>query len=137
MHRPALKSESGFSMVELLIAISILAIGLLGTATMLTTGISSNRFSYRLTVETTIANSILDEILSKDPSDVLFDSTITNVVYDLDTGSAATTRAVQGITYSAIHSVVANTPVLGSATITVTVTGSGKSATLSTIKRAI
>lgn len=137
MFRKALKTEAGFSILELLIAIVILAIGLLGTATMLTSGIGSNRFSYRLTVETSIANSILDEILSKDPSDTIFDTTLSSAVYDLDTASAATTRTVQGISYSATYSVTPSSPVLGSATVTVTVSGGGRTATLSTIKRAI
>lgn len=137
MYRTKLKSESGFSLVELMIAISILAVGLLATATMLTTGMSSNRSSYRQTVETSIANSVLDEILSMSTADALFDATSTNVVYDLDTGSAATTRTVESIAYSATYSITPNVPVLGSATVTVTVTGGGRTATLSTIKRAI
>lgn len=137
MYIPKLKSESGFSLLELMIAITILAIGLLATATMLTTGMSSNRFSYRQTVETSIANSVLDEILSMGSADVLFDATITNVAYDLDTAGAATTRTVEGIAYSATYSIAPNAPVVGSATVTVTVTGGGRTATLSTIKRAI
>jgi len=137
MYRRTLTSESGFSLVELLIAMFILAVGLLATATMLTTGIKSNRFSYRLTVETSIANSVLEEILSKDSSDLLFDTTISNGVYDLDIGSGGSTRTVQAISYSATYSITPNNPVLGSTTVSVTVTGNGRTSTLSTIKRSI
>ncbi|GMR04795.1 MAG: hypothetical protein BMS9Abin23_0703 [Thermodesulfobacteriota bacterium] len=129
--------DKGYTLIELVIAIAILAVGLISTATLVSTGIGSNRFAYRLTVESSLAYSVLDEFLAKDTSDTLFDTNATNAVYDLDTGSTATTRTVQGVTYSAIYSIVTNTPITGAVTISVTVTGGGRTATLSTVKRAI
>ncbi|MBE9529446.1 MAG: prepilin-type N-terminal cleavage/methylation domain-containing protein [Proteobacteria bacterium] len=132
-----LGGEAGFSLLELLVAISIMAIGLLAAATTLSTGIGSNRMAQRVTVETNLAYSVLDEFLAKDPSDVLFDADSTGVAYDLDTGNGAATRVVNGVTYSAVYSVDADSPVPGVAEITVTVSGGNRSVTLSTLKRAI
>lgn len=129
--------ESGFSLVELLVAISIMAIGLLAAATTLSTGIGSNRMAQRLTVETNLAYSVLDEFLAKDAGDALFDADSTGVTYDLDTGSGAATRTVNGVTYSAVYSVDADNPVPGVAEITVTVSGGNRSVTLTTLKRSI
>ncbi len=130
--------ERGFSLVELLIALFILAVGLLATATILTTGMSSNRMAQSITVETTVAYSVLDEIMSRSPEDTLFDSDQTDVTYDLDPDTTATTRTVQGISYSAIIDIDANNPVVGVARIDVTVTSNvGRSITLTSFRRTI
>jgi type IV pilus assembly protein PilV len=129
--------SNGFSLVELIIAISILSIGLLATATMLAKGIGANRFAQRVTIDSTLAYSVLDEILAKDPSDVLFDTAIGNAVYDLDTAIPATTRSVQGVVYSATYSIAPDTPVAGSARVSVTITGGGRPVTLTSFKRSI
>ncbi len=135
--REILGTEDGFSLLELIIAISILAIGLVAAATTLSTGIGSNRMAQRLTVETNLAYSVLDEFLAKDPGDVLFDASSAGVAYDLDTGSVAATRVVNGVTYSAVYSITVNSPVAGVSQVSVTVTGGGRSVTLTTIKRNI
>ncbi len=132
-----LGGEGGFSLLELIIAISILAIGLVAAATTLSTGIGTNRMAQRLTVETNLAYSVLDEFLSKDAGDVLFDNSAVGVVYDLDTGNAVSTRVVNGVTYSALYSITSNSPVAGVAQVSVTVSGGGRSVTLTTIKRSI
>src|SRR3972149_6837615 len=85
-------SENGFSLVELLVAISILSFGLLATATMLTNGIGSNRFAQRVTMDSRLAYSVLDELMARDPSDALFDAAVSNAVYDMDTGTPSVTR---------------------------------------------
>ncbi|MEK7774033.1 MAG: prepilin-type N-terminal cleavage/methylation domain-containing protein, partial [Deltaproteobacteria bacterium] len=65
-------TDKGFTLLELLIAISILSVGLLGVASMFSTGIGSNRFSYTVTVETSMANSVMEEMLAKHGGDVIF-----------------------------------------------------------------
>ncbi len=130
-------SDKGFSLLELLVAIFILSVGLLATATVLVTGIDSNRLAQMVTVESGLAYSVLDELMARDESDPIFDTTQSNVTYDLDTDSGATTRTVQGVTYSATYSITANTPVVGVARIDVTVTGGGRTVTLTSFKRSI
>ncbi len=127
-------SEKGFTLVELLVAISILAIGMLGTATILSSGIGSDQFSYTVTIERSIAASVLEEIMAKDGSDPMFATNVANAVYDLDTGSAATTRTVQGKTYSATYTVNVATPVIGVSRIDVTVASGIRSVTLTALK---
>ena len=133
-----LSKEDGFSLLELVVAVSILAIGLVAAATTLSTGIGTNRLAQRVTVETNLAYSVLDEFLAKNSGDVLFDTDTANpVAYDLDTGSLLAVRVVNGVTYSATYSIDADNPVPGVAKVSVTVTGGTRSITLSTIKRAI
>lgn len=132
-----LDREKGFTLLELLIAITILSIGLLGVASMFSTGIGSNRFSYMLTVETSVANSVMEEMLAKDGGDVIFATAAANAVYDLDTGSAATTRTVQGRTYSATYSITVNNPVTNVSKIDVTVTSGGRTTSLTSYKNRI
>ncbi len=132
------RGEEGFSLLELIIAISMLAIGLVAAASTLSTGIGSNRMAQRVTVETNLAYSVLDEFLAKDNNDGLFDSDSTGTpAYDLDTGNGATTRVVNGVTYSAVYSITVDSPVPGVALVSVTVTGGGRTVTLSTLKRSI
>lgn len=132
-----LNTEDGFSLLELMIAIFILAFGLMATATMMTKGITANSFAHRVTVETHVAYSVLDEVMSMSTNDVLFDSAVSGVVYDLDPSSTSTMRTVQGVNYSATYSITPNNPVTGVTSISVTVTGLGRSITLSSLKRTL
>ena len=127
-------TEKGFTLLELLIAISILSIGLLGVASMFSTGIGSNRFSYTVTVETSMANSVMEEMLAKDGGDVIFAANAVNAVYDLDTAAAATTRTVQGRTYSAVYSITVDSPVANVSRVDVSVTSGGRTKTLTSYK---
>lgn len=129
--------EKGFTLLELLIAITVLSIGLLGVASMFSTGIGSNRFSYTVTVETSVANSVMEEIMAKDGGDVMFSTAAANAAYDLDTGSAATTRTVAGRTYSATYSITLNSPVVNVSRIDVSVTSGGRTTTLTSYKNRI
>lgn len=132
-----LDREKGFTLLELLIAITVLSIGLLGVASMFSTGIGSNRFSYMVTVETSVANSVMEEILAKDGGDVIFAAAVANAVYDLDTGSAATTRTVQGRAYSATYSITLNNPVVNVSRIDVSVTSGGRATAITSYKNRI
>jgi type IV pilus assembly protein PilV len=61
---PNLKSNKGFSLIEVLIAITLLAIGLLAVAGMQTTAITGNSFSQTGTVAVHLAEEMVDRIRS-------------------------------------------------------------------------
>jgi type IV pilus assembly protein PilV len=129
--------EKGFTLLELLIAITILAVGMLATASMLSSGMGSDSFAYTVTVERSIAASVIEEIMAKDGGDPMFAANVANAVYDLDTGSPATTRTVQGRTYAATYSVTTAAPVIGVSRVDVTVASGLRSVTLTTYKSTI
>lgn len=66
MHRPdkqtALRNHAGFTLLEVLIAVVVLSIGLLGLAGLQTTGLRNNQDAYARTVAATLANDMADRI---------------------------------------------------------------------------
>lgn len=132
-----MRDEKGFTLLELLIAMSILSIGLLGLATMLSTGIGTDRFAHAVAVESSISSSVMEEIVSRDGSDAIFTAGISGAVYDLDPATAATTRTVQGRSYSATYSINLNNPVAGVARVEVRVTGAGRAISFTSFKSTV
>jgi type IV pilus assembly protein PilV len=130
----------GFTLIELLIAISILAVGLLSLASMQATAINSNAIANRHSVETALAQEMMEQLLSRDISDLLVNTAASNVPYSgLDPNNpAALTYTVPGTgaTYTPFYS-VAVTPVPHVMQITVTVTGGGRTVSFSSYKRVI
>jgi len=61
-----MKSQRGFTILELLIAISILTVGLLGVASMQVSGIRGNYFSANTTIGLTLAEEKMEELLALD-----------------------------------------------------------------------
>lgn len=57
-----MKNESGFSLVEVLVAIVLVAVGLLGLLSMQTTAISGNRFSHDGTAGVQVTEYMIDLI---------------------------------------------------------------------------
>lgn len=129
--------QKGFTLLELLVAISILTIGLLGLASMMSSGIGSDRFAHTVAVEGSVGSLVVEEITSRNGDDPIFASAVTGATYDLDPGSAATTRAVNGRTYSATYSVTPNSPVTGVASVSVSITSGGRTVTLNAFKSTI
>ncbi len=132
-----LVDDKGFTLVELLIAIFVLAVGLMGTASLMASGIGGNRLANRLTVESGIAHSVMDEFMARDAGDIVFDSDVIGISYDLDTSGADTTRVVQGVAYSATYSVDMGNPVTGMVKIDIQITGGGRTANITSFKRTI
>lgn len=127
-------NEKGFTLLELLVAMSVLSIGILGVATMMATGIGTGRFAHVVAVESSIASSVLEEMTARDGSDTVFSTNVTGAIYDLDTSTVDTGRMVQGRRYTATYSITTNNPVVGAARIDVVVTGGGRTATYSSLK---
>ena len=55
-------NNSGFTLIEVLIAMTILSIGLLGTAALITSVIRGNQVSNRVTTATTLAQDKMEDI---------------------------------------------------------------------------
>lgn len=147
---PNLKSNDGFSLVEVLIAITLLAIGLLAVAGMQTTAISGNSFSQTGTVAVHLAEEMVDRIRSNAGirpdryADVSTSSSVADLALDLEEpaetdvldwkarlGSSSLPNATGTIT------VDPNTPIGNTATVRVTVSwglgGNTRNVTLTTI----
>ena len=60
--RPSRKQQSGFSLIEVLVALIILAIGLLGLASLQMTSLKFNTDAYLRTQATTLAYDIIDRM---------------------------------------------------------------------------
>ena len=132
------RNQQGFTLAELLVALTIFAIGLLAVAGMQVTAIRTNSRSNTMTVATSMAQRVMEDILSRDPINPFFVTPGSDETYDLDRDSAATTVSVEGAgSYSATYSVTPDTPVANVTQITVTVNGGNRTVTLTGFKRAI
>ena len=56
--------QRGFSLLELMIAVFVLAVGLIAAASMQGTAMKSDSYAYRNTTITTIAQQVMDDYLS-------------------------------------------------------------------------
>ncbi len=136
-----LRTQHGFTMVEMLIAILLMTVGLLAVLTMQDVAINANSISMRLTVATSLAQEVLEDILSWKFDDPRITTTAANVVYKWPPNSSAPSISVPGAgSYSATY-----TTTVGPATgipdgitrIVVTVTGGGRSVTVTGFKRTV
>lgn len=148
--KQAMRSEAGFTLLELLVAVTILAVGLIATVSMQATAIQGNSFAYRTTSASSVARAAMDELISRPGSHVFFDTTLpAGSPHDLDLQTTATTLTVQGLVFSATIAVTPNAVVNGSSIpnltqITLTVTGNDvttfapvRRITLTELKRAL
>ena len=140
-------NERGFTLTEVLVAMTILAIGLLAIAGMQITAIRGNSSANTITANTAVAAGIMEKLLSLDPGNALVSTAVANQAWDFDPGVAVVAQVpIDGAgTYSATYSVEPNYD-SGSGSISnvsrvlVTVTqvdGSRRSITLTGFKRSI
>jgi prepilin-type N-terminal cleavage/methylation domain-containing protein len=64
-----LRGEGGFTLIEVIVAISILTIGLLAVAAMQSSAIRGNNMGYRVTESTTLAQDRLEWLMMQDYTD--------------------------------------------------------------------
>lgn len=125
MDKDVIKSEAGFSLLEVLIALTIFAIGLLATAGMQVTALQSNARAHSTTTINAVAAGIMEEIVSWAPDDPrLVDENSGNPhVWDFDpTANVNNTLSVQGGgSFNARYFVQSDTPVEKVSTITLEV----------------
>ena len=106
-----LKDQKGFTLLELLIALVILAIGLLGLAGLHISAITGNVSGFKLSTASAVAQEQIEELKALDPSDA-----------DLGTGDHDDGNVVvQNITYNRSYNIQDDTPVSGTSTILYTV----------------
>ena len=117
--------QQGFSLVELIVALSILAVALFALAGMQSIATKKTAISHKISSATSIAQEVMEDLMARDPADASLNSSGA-YTYDLDPNTPATTITVQGAgTFSATYTTAINTPASGTTWIVVTVTGSG------------
>lgn len=109
--------QTGFSLIELLIAISLLAIGLLAMASMQGVALSANSISNRMTVSASIAQAIAEDLLAR-PTGIGGNLTIDGTYFDIDIDpdplvTSNTMTIPSAGTIEASYTVETNTPVGG------------------------
>ena len=104
-----IENNKGFTLIEVLVAMVILSVGLLGTAALITGIINSNKLSNRISTATVLAQDKIEEIRG---------------VGYAGAGAEAGTEPYGGVNfplYKRITGVVAGDPAAGMKKITVTV----------------
>lgn len=129
-----IRDQKGFTLLELLVAVTLLAIGLLAVASMQATAINGNAIANRNTVISSLAQEVMEDIVSwkssPPPADARLLTTVSNANYPLRNPTIAGAG-----TFSAVYSVTPNNPVTQVSKIDVTVTGANKTVTLTCYKR--
>ncbi len=113
------RKQSGFTLIEVMIALVILAVGLLALMTMQIVSIRANAFSSEMTYAAMLAQSRLEQIRN-----MTYDSISTGTV--TDTVSASDTT--KGTAYDVETKVEDNTPATDMKTVTLTVKWKGSPA---------
>jgi prepilin-type N-terminal cleavage/methylation domain-containing protein len=132
------QSERGFTLLELLLAVFILTVGLLAVVSLETTAINSNSLANKLSVATSLSQAVMEDLLSKDISDPVLNTPVTNAIYyGLDQNNLTASNLIvrSAGTYTATYSAQPNTPVLFVTRLDVTVVGGGRTVTLTGFKR--
>jgi type IV pilus assembly protein PilV len=135
------RGQKGFTLLELLIALTIFAIGLISIAGMQITAIKENSSANTRTTATALAQGIMENFLVRSSTSSLFDADVSDVSWDFDPDPGVTDTAWplggNGV-YNARYSIQINTPVTNVARIAVTVSGpKSRSITLIGFKRTI
>ncbi|MCC6544615.1 MAG: prepilin-type N-terminal cleavage/methylation domain-containing protein [Nitrospirae bacterium] len=108
-----LSNQKGFSLLELLIALTVLAIGLLGLAGLHIAAIQGNVSGFKISTATAVAQERIEVLKALDGS-----AAALTAGAHADDGN----QVVQGITYNRSYTIQDNTPVSGTSTLTLTVT---------------
>jgi type IV pilus assembly protein PilV len=117
--------QHGFSLIEVLVAITILAVGLLGIAGLQVHSIRYNSGANIRSVEAYVAQGVMEEITSLSQFDPIFSTTSLNNDWDFDPRPSVTETELElpgAGTFTALWSVTTNDPLQRIARVAVTVT---------------
>lgn len=121
--------EKGFTFIELLSAIVLMTIGMFAAVGMLSIAINANSFANKLSVASTVAHGVMEEIMAIEGSNYFFgegtsQNTIVaaNAVYKLAPGGAVSENLQGAGIATARYSITRNQPVTGVSTIIVSAT---------------
>jgi type IV pilus assembly protein PilV len=130
-----IQKDQGFTLIEVLIAITIFAIGLLAVAAMQTSAIKVNSTADQITTRISWAQDKIEELMALPYSDPLLED-LGNPPSGTDSaGNLHQEKISEGsVNYTILWTVTNNTPISGNKLITVTVTGKGKTTRVSYIK---
>jgi type IV pilus assembly protein PilV len=104
------KDSRGFTLLELMIALVILAIGLLGLASLQVMAIKGNSYGQEMTVASTLAQNELEQLRQTT-------GTLAN--------GTDTVTDQNGITYTRTWTVTLNSPQAGATTLLITISWAG------------
>ena len=108
----SVSNQKGFTLLELLIALAILSVGLLGLAGLHIAAIKGNVSGFKFSAASAVAQQRLEELKALDAASAALSSGTHN------DGNVL----VQNITYNRSYTVTDNSPVRGTSTLTFTVT---------------
>lgn len=111
MLRPNKNNDNGFTLIEVLIAIVILSVGLLGMASLTVGIINGNKFSNDMTTATTLAQDKMEDVRRQGYSGTPATTTTDTEDYSAITGYAA---------YKRVTVTTVDSPAVGMKAITVT-----------------
>jgi len=116
--------QSGFSLVELLVAVMILAVGLLALAQLQITAIKANSQSDSITVANALSQKAVEDIAAMSADDPIFSTAVTGATW---TGSPFTVvgAGVYNVTYDVVPNYPPATPVTGLSQVTLHVRSAG------------
>ena len=117
-----MQNDTGFTIIEVVIAISILAVGLLGVAAMQTSAIQVNSAAGRMTTRINWAQDKMEELKAMPFSDPWLEAAGNPPGVD----SAGNTHETTPDGYAVRWDIADNSPVPNTKRIVVTVTGKGK-----------
>jgi type IV pilus assembly protein PilV len=124
-----LKKQDGFTLLEVLIAVTIFAVGLLAIAAMQTSAIRMNSTGNRLTELSTLGIDRLEDLMSLPYSSAWLDP-----VNSSTPDSAGKLHQINEGDYTISWDIVQNVPTTNTKTITLRVIGNGKRLQLTTIR---
>ena len=127
-----LKKQDGFTLIEVLIALTIFAVGLLAIAAMQTSAIRMNSTGNRVTELSTLGIDRLENLMSLPYSDPWLEQAGNPPAGVDSAGNTHQINTADG--YLLSWNIADNNPTTNTKTITLTVTGNGKSLSLTTIR---
>ena len=130
------QKDQGFTLIEVLIAITIFAVGLLAVATMQISAIRVNSTAGQITTRMTWAQDKLEELMALPYSDPWIED-LGDPPSGTDTAGNAHQETTPDGIYTISWTVTDDTPISSTKLITVTVTGRGKVTQVSYVKPSI